>query len=225
VFKGRPNLRVRGIEWPLFALLGALGTGVAWMVVVAQTPATRYAGLAWLAIGFAAFVLYRRLVVHAPLRETVRAPAAFGPALALEYRRILVPVMGGRPSDEAMDVASRLAAERGSRIVALNVIEVPLDRELSDRLPTEEAEANRELDEAIAIGESYGIAVVGRLERARSAGKAIVAEAEARESEVIVVGAPRRQLTAAQAAVFGKTIDYVLRNAPCRVLVTASEAA
>ena len=225
VFKGRPNLRVRGIEWPLFALLGALGTGVAWVVVVVQTPATRYAGLAWLAIGFAAYVLYRRLVVHAPLRETARAPAAFGPALALEYRRILVPVIGGRPSDEAMDVASRLAAERGSRIVALNVVEVPLDRELSERLPAEEAAANHELDEAIAIGESYGIAVVGRLERARSAGKAIVAEAEARESEVIVVGAPRRQLTAAQAAVFGKTVDYVLRNAPCRVLVTASETA
>ena len=60
----------------VFALLGALGTGLAWVVVVVQTPDTRYAGLAWLAIGFAGYVAYRRFVVHEPLRKTVRAPAA-----------------------------------------------------------------------------------------------------------------------------------------------------
>ena len=84
--------------------------------------------------------------------------------------------------------------------------------------------ANRELDEAVAIGDSYGVRVVGRLERARSAATAIVAEAEARDAEIIVIGSPRRRLTGAQAAVFGKTVDYVLKHAPCRVLVTAAEA-
>ncbi len=34
VFRGRPNLRVRGIDWPLFALLGAFGTLAAWLVIV-----------------------------------------------------------------------------------------------------------------------------------------------------------------------------------------------
>src|SRR6266576_2702046 len=33
VFRGRPNLRIRGIDWPLFAFLGALATGLAWVVV------------------------------------------------------------------------------------------------------------------------------------------------------------------------------------------------
>ena len=129
--------------------------------------------------------------MHAPLREIVKAPPAFGPALALEYRRLLVPVIAGQPSDAAMDVACRLAAERGSRIVALNVLEVPLDRPLTDDLPELERTANRELDEAIAIGDSYGVRVLGRLERARSAGQAIVAEAEARNAEIIVLGSPR----------------------------------
>jgi APA family basic amino acid/polyamine antiporter len=224
-FKGRPNLRLGGVDWPLFALVGAVGTGLAWIVVVVQTPATRYAGFAWLAIGFAAYVAYRKLVVREPLRATVRAPAAFGPALALEYRRILVPVVAGKPSDDALDVAARLAAERGSRIVALSVLEVPLDRPLGDDAPEEVRGANRELDEAVAIGESYGVPVVGRLERARSAGPAIVAEAQARHAEVIVLGSPRRELTARRAAVFGKTVDYVLKHAPCRVLVVASEGA
>ena len=222
-FRGRPNLRLGGVDWPLFALLGALGTGLAWVVVVVQTPAARYAGLAWLAIGFAVYFAYRRFVVREPLRATVRAPAAFGPALALEYRRLLVPVIPGQPSDAAMDVACRLAAERGSRIVALNVLEVPLDQPLTEELPELERTANRELDEAAAIGDSYGVRVLTRLERARSAGPAVIAEANARDAEIIVLGAPRRRLTAAQAAVLGKTVDYILKHATCRVLVTASE--
>jgi APA family basic amino acid/polyamine antiporter len=224
-FKGRPNLRLFGVEWPLFALLGALGTGIAWIVVVVQTPDTRYAGMAWLAIGFVVYFAYRKVVVREPLRATVKAPPALGPALALEYRRLLVPVIPGQPSDAAMDVACRLAAERGSRIVALNVLEVPLDQPLTQDLPELERVANRELDEAAAIGDSYGVRVLTRLERARSAGPAVVAEADARGAEIIVLGAPRRRLTAAHAAVLGKTVDYILRHATCRVLVTASEGA
>jgi APA family basic amino acid/polyamine antiporter len=210
------------VDWPLFAILGALGTGLAWVVVVVQTPETRYAGFAWLAIGFAGYLAYRRFVVREPLRATVRAPAAFGPALALEYRRLLVPVIPGQPSDAAMDVACRLSAERGSRIVALSVVEVPLDRPLEAQLEHEWV-ANRELDEAVAIGDSYGVPVLTRIERAHAAGPAIVAEADARGSEIIVLGSPRRALTASHAAVFGSTVDYVLKHAGCRVLVTASE--
>src|SRR5207249_4146127 len=125
----------------------------------------------------------------------------------------------------AMDLACRLAAERGSRIVAVHVLEVPLDRAVGEKLPDLERAANRELDEAVAIGDSYGVRVLGRLERARSPGPAIVAEAEARQAEIIVLGSPRYMLDAGRAAVFGTTVDYVLKHAPCRVLVAAAEAA
>jgi APA family basic amino acid/polyamine antiporter len=223
VFRAYPNLRLGGVAWPLFALAGGIATGISFLVLVVENPLTRWVGLGWMALGLAGYAVYRRRFVHAPVREIVKAPPAFGPALALEYRRILVPVVAGKPSDEALDVAARLAAERGSRIVALSVLEVPLDRPLTDDAAEEVRSANRELDEAVAIGESYGVAVVGRLERARSAGPAIVAEAEARQAEVIVLGSPRRELTVRRAAVFGKTVDYVLKHAPCRVLVVASE--
>ncbi|MGH3132741.1 MAG: universal stress protein, partial [Gaiellaceae bacterium] len=154
-----------------------------------------------------------------------KAPPALGPALALEYRNLLVPVIPGPSSDAAMDVACQLAAERRARIVALSVLEVPLDRTLVEALPELEREANRELDEAIAIGDSYGVRVLTRLERAHTAGPAIVAEARARDSEIIVLGSPRRRLTARQGAVFGRTVDHVLKHAPCRVLVAAAETA
>ena len=225
LYRARPNLHVRGVSWPLFALAGAVATGASFLVLVVQNETTRLAGMGWMVLGLIGYAVYRRRFVRAPLREVVKAPPAFGPALALEYRRLLVPVIPGQPSDAAMDVACRLAAERGSRIVALNVLEVPLDRPLTQALPELERTANRELDEAAAIGDSYGVRVLTRLERARSAGPAVVAEADARGAEIIVLGAPRRRLTTAQAAVLGKTVDYILRHATCRVLVTASEGA
>jgi basic amino acid/polyamine antiporter, APA family len=160
--------------------------------------------------------------VREPMAVTVKAPVAFGPALALEYRRLLVPVLPGRASDEALDIAAGLAAERGAHIAAVTVLEIPLDRPLATELEDEEAVANRELDEARAIGASYGVSVLPRLVRARSAGQAIVEEAARRGTEIIVIGAPRRDLSRGKRAVFGRTVDYVLKNAPCRVLVTAT---
>jgi len=224
VYRARPNIRVGEIVVPIFAILGGVATGASFLVLVVQNPTTRWAGLGWMALGLVGYVVYRRRYVRASLSEIVKAPPAFGPALALEYRQILVPVVGGRPSDEALDVACRLAAKR-SRIVALSVLEVPLDQPIAADNPDLERLANRELDEAMAIGDSYGVTVTGRFERARSAGPAIVAEAEARLSEIIVLGSPRGKLTTPQAAVFGKTVDYILKHAPCRVLTVASGAA
>ena len=132
-----------------------------------------------------------------------------------------MPVLPGRASDEALDIAAGLAAERGAQITAVYVVEVPLDLPLSAELPAEEELANRELDEARAIGESYGVAVIPRLVRARSAGAAIVREAERRATEIVVIGAPRKDLTRGKRAIFGRTVDFVLKNASCRVLVTA----
>jgi APA family basic amino acid/polyamine antiporter len=222
-FRARPNLTVRGVQWPLFALAGAVATGASFIVLVVQNPLTRWVGLGWLAAGLLGFVLYRRNVLHVPLRATVKAPPAFGPALALEYRRLLVPIVPGQPSDDATDVACSLAAERGAEIVALYVVEVPLDMPLDAELPGAEQRANRELDEAVAIGDSYGVRVIGRFLRERSAGQAIVEEAHRRGTEIVVMGARRHELSGGGRAVFGHTVDYVLRNAPCRVMVAAPE--
>jgi APA family basic amino acid/polyamine antiporter len=225
-WQARPNVRFRGVNWPLFAFVGALGTGLSWIDVVIQYPSTRYAGLGWLVLGFALYVVYRRRVLELPLTETVRAPVQIGPAQVLEYRTILVPVAPGYPSDEAMDIAARLAAERRARIVAVTVIEVPLELPLDAYLPDQVREANEQLDEARRIGESYGVNVVTRIIRARNAGRAIVDEAVRRGAEIIVMGSPRRvRLERGRRAIFGDTVDFVLKHAPTRVMVTAGRQA
>jgi APA family basic amino acid/polyamine antiporter len=223
-YVARPNVSARGVEWPVFAILGGIATGASFLVIVVQNPTTRWVGLGWLVAGLVGYAIYRRRVVGATLRETTKAPPAFGAALALEYRRIVVPIVPGRPSDDALDVACRLAAERGARVVALTVLEVPLDLPLDTELPEDERVANAELDEAVAIGETYGVRVVGRLVRGRSASVEIVREAERREAEIIVLGSPRKDLVGRRRSVFGSTVDRVMRNAPCRVMVTASRA-
>jgi basic amino acid/polyamine antiporter, APA family len=219
-YKSRFNLRVRGVTWPVFAILGGLGTGLSFLVIVIQTPSVRYAGLAWLLIGFGFYLVYRRRIVQAPLGETLRAPVEFGPAAVLEFRSILVPIAPGYASDEAMDFACRLAAERRASIVAFTAIDVPLDLPLDAELPEEIREANQQLDEARAIGDSYGVTVIGRIARTRNIGRAIVDEAIRRNSEIIVMAGPRRvRLQRGRRQIFGDAVDFVLRHAPCRVMV------
>jgi APA family basic amino acid/polyamine antiporter len=224
-FRAWPNLHYRGVDWPLFAVFGGIATGLAWLVVVVQSPGTRYAGLGWLVLGFCVYALYRRRL-REPLTETVRAPIVIGPAVALEYRNVLVPVVWRRESEAAVDLACRLATERGASIVALTVIEVPLELPLDATLPRRaEEKAHDLLDEARAIGDAYGVGVVGRLVRARRAGRAIVDEADRRNSEIIVMGAPRRDVYRRRGRIFGGTVDFVLKNAPCRVMVAAAPRA
>jgi basic amino acid/polyamine antiporter, APA family len=222
-FRARPNLRVGGVDWPLFAIFGGLGTAAAWLVVVVQKQDARWVGFGWIALGLILYTVYRRYVVKAPLRETLRAPILIGPAAALEYRSILVPVKPGRVSEEAIDFACRLSSERGSYIAAVSVVIVPLELPLDAELPEAEAAANKALDTAVAIGELYGVYVVGRLLRARSPGRAIVREAERRQTEIIVLGAPRADRP--RRGIFSETVDFILKNAPSRVMVVAGKKA
>ena len=224
VYRARPNLRFRGVDWPLFALLGGLGTAVAWLVVVVQEASTRWVGLGWLAVGFVGYAVYRRRVVRASLTETVRAPAIVL-GLEVEYRTILVPVLRTVESEEALVAAARLASERRATIVLLHVLEVPLDQPLDADLHEHEEVGDAILDEAEALLETYeGIKVISRLERARSAGPAIAEEAARRDAEVVILGASRAKVRGGK-PIFGRTVDYVLRHAPTRVAVIAGRRA
>ena len=75
------------------------------------------------------------------------------------------------------------------------------------------------------IGDLYGVRVVERIVRGRNAGAEIVDEAERRNAEIVVMGAPRLPHRTRTSAIFGKTADYVLRNAPCRVMIAAARRA
>ena len=216
--------RLGGIDWPLFAILGGLGT--------ARRLARRRRPGAGDALGRAR--LARDRLRHAtcstaarlqlPLRQTVRAPAIVL-GLEVEYRTILVPVLRTAESEEALVAAARLASERRARIVILHVLEVPLDQPLDAELherrrsPTRSSTRRRRCSRPTRASRSSS-----RLERARSAGPAIVEEAARRDAEVVILGASRTKVRGGK-PIFGRTVDYVLRNAPTRVAVVAGKQA
>ena len=102
------------------------------------------------------------------------------------------------------------------------VLAGPPERPLAAPPPVPARRPHDELDEAVAIGDTYGVRVMGRLVRGRSASTEIVRVAERRGTEIIVLGSPRKTLVDRRRGVFGTTVDRVLRRAPCRVMIAAS---
>jgi nucleotide-binding universal stress UspA family protein len=139
----------------------------------------------------------------------------------LGYRSILVPLADNPETVKALDVACKLAVEHGAKLVAVAIVEVPPLLPLDAHMQAEEAEATRLIARARAIGDLYGVAVAGRVERARDAGEAVVSVARGCGCEVVVMGAPRRR----GSRVFGRTTEVVLKRSPCRVMVVAAPAA
>ena len=135
----------------------------------------------------------------------------------LAYRRIVVPLDGGAEAELAVSLAAELASDQGASITAVVVIELPAELPLEAHMLEEEAQARRVLEEARAIAGSYGVRVRARVVRARQPGEAIVAEVKALQADLVVL----RVMPGRRAMLFGKTVDYVLKHAPCRVLVDA----
>ena len=143
-------------------------------------------------------------------------------ARGLGYRRILVPVRDNPESEQAMDVASRLAGEHGAAITAVAVVTVPPLLPLDAHMAPEEQAAHRLLERAGAIADSYGVDIHPRVVRGRDPAAAILCESEEAAAELIVIGAPRRKTSGKGPRVFGSTVEHVLRHARCRVPVIGS---
>lgn len=139
----------------------------------------------------------------------------------IAYRRIVVPLALDDESDAGVLLAAELAAEARASITAVIVIEVPAELPLEAHMADEEAAARAVLERARAISAQYGVRLRARVMRSRARGEAIVSEADAAEADLIVVVAPRKKRLGRYASPFGKTVDYVLRHASCRVLVAA----
>ncbi len=216
-FKVPLNVRVRGVEVPIPSVVGAMATFAIWIVALATHPAARYAGPAWLAAGLIVYLLVRRergagLLEHVTSTDEQVVPEA-------TFKSILVPMKLGQIGEEMVATAVKLAQEHGARVEALHVIKVPLDLPLDASMQEEEASAAESIEEARALGADHSVEVRGSIVRARAIGDAIVREAERTGADLIVLGsAPRWRR---QSRFFSPTVDYVLKKAPCEVLIVA----
>jgi APA family basic amino acid/polyamine antiporter len=209
---------IRGREVPLPAIVGAAATFAVWVVAMATHPAARYAGPLWLLAGAVIFVS-GRISRGEGLMERVEAPDERPVVAVAQFNRILVPMKLGVIGEEMIATAVKLASEHGAEVQALHVIRVPLEQPLDAPLIDEEERAEASLAEAKLLGADFGVTVEGATVRARAIGEAIVARAAEVGADLIVLGsAPRWRR---QSRFFSPTVDYVLRRAPCEVLIVA----
>jgi APA family basic amino acid/polyamine antiporter len=216
-FRARPNVPIRGVSIPLPALVGAPLTATIWVLAMVTHEGARYAGPLWLGAGLVVFVLVRRrqergLLEHVDPVEALPRGADFG--------RILVPMKLGDIGEEMIATAIALAKERGTEIEAITVVLVPRRYALEGELPPEvAARVEATLEEARLLGQDHEVEVRTEVVRARSIGHAIVDEATERGVDLIVLGSSPRWRR--QSRFFSPTVDFVLREAPCEVLVVA----
>jgi nucleotide-binding universal stress UspA family protein len=135
------------------------------------------------------------------------------------FERILVPMKIGLIGEEVLGTAIKLAEEHGSAITALHVVRVPLDKPMDAELTDAEERAEASLAEAKLLASELGVEVEGVVVRARAIGEAIVDVAVEQNADLIVMGSSPRWRR--QSRFFSPTVDYVLRNAPCEVMVIA----
>jgi APA family basic amino acid/polyamine antiporter len=212
------NVVIRGVEVPLPAIIGSVATFAVWVLALITHPGARYAGPAWLAVGLVVFVAVRH--AHGEgLMERVTADDERPLESAVRFRKILVPMKVGLIGEEMVATAIRLASEQQAEVQALHVIRVPLEQPLDSPMLDEEERAEASLAEARLLGADHDVLVEGRIVRARAIGSAIVERAREVDADLIVLGsAPRWRR---QARFFSPTVDYVLRKAPCEVLIVA----
>jgi nucleotide-binding universal stress UspA family protein len=138
---------------------------------------------------------------------------------AVQFHRIVVPMKLGVIGEEMLATAVRLASDHDAEVQALHVIRVPLEQPLDASMLDEDERAEAALAEAKLLGAEHGVVVNGTTVRARAIGQAIVEHALVVDADLIMLGsAPRWRR---QARFFSPTVDYVLRKAPCEVLIVA----
>jgi APA family basic amino acid/polyamine antiporter len=218
-FRVPGNIRVRGTDVPVAALVGAPITFAIWIAALLTHDAARVAGPVWLAIGAVIFTASRLTARERVLGRVTPAIGDLVPDREGAYEKILVPMKIGLIGEEVLGTALRLAEEQRCAVLALHVIRVPMGEPFEAPMFDAEEQAEASLAEAQLMAAEANVPIEVQIVRARAIGSAIVDEASLHGADLIVLGsAPRWRR---QSRFFSPTVDYVLRKAPCEVMVIA----
>jgi len=135
----------------------------------------------------------------------------------MEFNKILVPVIGSQADEEAIKLACGLAKKNKGKIWAVYIITVkralPLDAEIEPDI----RQGEEILDHMETIAEEQDYEIETDLLQAREAAPSIVDEAAERGVDLILIGVTYK--TRFGQFTMGDVIPYVLKNAPCRVML------
>lgn len=135
------------------------------------------------------------------------------------FTRVVVALNGGPSDPRIMRLVLDLAKPTRAEVVAVHVVEIDWTQPLDASVAEMSEEAQRVLDMAETQAERAGQELEAVLVQARDVGAALVDEAVERAADLLVVGLPYRKKFGGDFAI-GRTVPYVLKNAPCAVWVS-----
>ena len=217
-YRGPGNMRIGGYDAPLFALVGGGFTAIAFLVIVALNLKVAAVGVGWLIAGMIVYAIYRRrqgLDLASTHKVAIPQPVVDHEA---EYDSVLVHVGEDGYDEQLMATAIKLAARKRRGIHVLVTIPVPNALSIESPMPEQESAAGTIVEQARLQG---GGRVSGHWEKVRAgqAGRRIIEEAQDMRASAVVMALPRR---VNGASLFGKTLETVLAERPCRIVIESS---
>lgn len=134
----------------------------------------------------------------------------------MKISKILVPISSILYVEEMMRIACNLHQLYKCKIYVLYVIEVPRSLPLDAQIPQNIQEAEEILEKARYISENdYEVEIETDILQARSAGVAILEEIQNKSVDLVLLETGVKRTLGER--IFGSTVDYILKKAPCRV--------
>ena len=136
----------------------------------------------------------------------------------MQFHRILVPVAGTEADEEALELANNLLAKKNKgKIYAVHIIPIertfPLDAEVEPEI----RKADDILKHIENIAEERGYDIETDLLQAREVAPAIINEAIEQKVDLILLGITYGKHFGEFS--LGDVVPYVLKNAPCRIVL------
>jgi basic amino acid/polyamine antiporter, APA family len=217
------NVWIRGRLIPLTSVIGTVLAFLAWVVALGTHPGARVVGPLWMVAGLAVYIVVR---VRAGLPIIERVDQAVPPpadVTDVAYSTIVVPLERlDAVAEETMAASCRIAVDSGAVVVGVSAIYVPVREPIDIPMPEREREVEEVQEMARSLASEYGVEYRSVVARTRSPGRLVVDAAVEYGAQLIMVGSPyKRRLARSQhEEFFGQTVDFILRKAPCRVIVT-----
>ncbi|MGH2542603.1 MAG: universal stress protein [Ardenticatenaceae bacterium] len=130
---------------------------------------------------------------------------------------VLVAVKGDPSDDEAVKLACQMVKPAKGKLYLLHVIEVDRGHPIDAEIGPATARGEEILKHVEQIARPFKCDMEAEMVQARSFGSAVVQEAADREVDVIIIGLPYGERYGSFS--MGDTVPYVLKNAPCRVVI------
>jgi APA family basic amino acid/polyamine antiporter len=216
------NIRIRGARVSLVSVVGVVLTAGMWVLVLATHDTARVVGVIWMVVGTVTYMGYRMTRGLSITRRATIRPASTVAISARVYDKILLPIRPERgrlwgAGDAELAALAHKLLDDGGQITTMLVHELPLTLPLDAPLGEVEQVTGERLSLLRKATAKFNVRLSSTVARSRAAGRAICQEAARRDVDAIVLA--MRFKRRGGDITFGRTVSYVLRHAPCDVVV------